>query len=800
MKKRSYAIAAVVLLIAIVAPFVLGACSVLSLTLKRPTLSYADGVVEWGAVGYANSYSVSLYADDDGAVGDKISGPETVTNTNYVIRDYGIVWIGVKAVSSRQFFEDSAEAFLRVEKKDTSSDVTVPDDPVKPDDPTEPDDPSVPDKPTDPSEGSDALPSSAPDLGLPAGAVRKFNYVVYGGDGISVAMTDNTDKVTRLFVNGGELVGGWRYDSANNAVELEKDLFSDISAGIDTEFTAMTESGEIFDFYVTVTNKSKMPAGIDLPSYGAYLFCKNASDASEGVKVAFDSSASVQAVSMDGTKVQYTTANYSLTSTSVTFKEKYLASLGYGLHEAELFTTNGIIDFYLFVYSTSIMCYDLYYEFDDCYPSLVLGWSVDYPIDKFEVVVNGTVYSDENYPERFDGNTFDLTGLCVGSISASVRSYVDGVATPAVSASLAYADNTSKIAAYLDKEQGFEYLGEKHNRYIDSDEEMDLLAYYMILYNDDLPTRVFNTVSGEKEMTYVEVFVDPSLGVSDASDVMRIFAESCAKYKESIKYSYAALGMADGAYCLGMLMVSQNDALYDSTTQYSEAEENEFHLTRSTRASDFDDFAINDRKEVSVESSDQLFFAAEAGYQPVPVAGSVAENLYKLAKDVCRAWIDDSMTDYEKVHAIYDWLGKNVIYDHNIVKEMGNIQPSSSLYNKFYSYDSFYLEGVFENGVAVCNGIAKSFVLLCSIEGISAVKVNGTVSSGAHAWNKVYINGKWYLIDSTWSNQNDEKTRTEGFTHDYLFMMSAEAASRNEQTADTLGYYCGDVLIGDNFR
>lgn len=799
MKKRSYVIAAVVLLIAIVAPFVLGACSAFSLTLKRPTLSYVDGVVEWGAVGYANSYAVTIYADDDGNVGEKISGPETVTNTNYVIKYYGVFWIGVKAVSSRRFFDDSPEALLRIEKKDTSSDVTVPEDPTKPDEPVDPSDPTKPDEPTDPPEGGDVLPSNAPDPDLPAGAVGKYNYVVSGGEGISVALTENTDRVTRLFANGGELANGWRYDSANNAVELESDLFEGISSGIDTGFTAITESGKVFDFYVTVTSVSKTPAGIDLPSYGAYLFCKNSSDASKGVMATFDSAASVQAVSMDGTKVQYTTSNYSLTSTSVTFKEKYLASLCYGLHEVELFTTNGIIDFYLFVYSTSIKCYDLYYEFDDSYPSLVLGWSVDYPIDKFEVVVNGTVYSDADYPERFDGNSFDLTGLCDGAISASVKSYVNGVDTPAVSASLAYADNTAKIASYLDKQQGFEYLGEKYNRYIDSEEEMDVLAYYMILYNDELPTKVFNTVSGDKEMTYVEVFLDSSLGVTDASDAMKIFAESCAKYKESIKYSYAAQGLADGAYCLGMLMVSQNEALYDSTTEYSEETENVFHLTRSTRSADFDDFAINDRAEVVVESSDQLFFAAEAGYKPVPVAGSVAERLYKLAKDVCRTWIDDSMTDYEKVHAIYDWLGKNVIYDYNIVKEMGNIQPSSSLYNKFYSYDSFYLEGVLENGVAVCNGIAKSFVLLCAIEGITAVKVNGTVSSGAHAWNKVRVNGKWYIVDSTWSNRKDEKTKTEGFTHDYLFMTSAEASSRNELTTDTLGYYCGDTLIGDNF-
>lgn len=463
----------------------------------------------------------------------------------------------------------------------------------------------------------------------------------------------------------------------------------------------------------------------------------------------------------------------------------------------ELFTTGGITDFYVFVYSSSIMCYDLAYDFDSRYPAVYLTWKVDYPVDAFEVILDGASYSSREYPDRFDGNTFDLTGL-IGSdntCSACVKSFVDGLDTPATSATAVYADNTAQLKDYLDYSKGFAYLGETFNRYVDSEEEMDVLAFYMILYNYELDTTDFNTTSGSKTMSYMDVYLDPSLGVNSASSAMSLFAESCGKYKESIKYNYAAVKLSDGAYRIGISMTSKNEALYDSTTKYSESSSNEFHLYISDRPSGFDDFAINSRKGVSVSTSDQLFFAIEAGYRPLPVAGSVAEKLYELAKDVCRTYIDDGMTDYEKVHTIYDWLGKNVIYDYNIVSEMAGILPSDAAYNRFYSYDSFYLEGVLENGVAVCNGIAKTFVVLCGIEGITALKVNGQASGGAHAWNKVLVNGKWYIVDSTWSNRKSSGYK-EAFTHEYLFMTTSQSASdRTEQTSDTIDYYCGDRLL-----
>ena len=56
---------------------------------------------------------------------------------------------------------------------------------------------------------------------------------------------------------------------------------------------------------------------------------------------------------------------------------------------------------------------------------------------------------------------------------------------------------------------------------------------------------------------------------------------------------------------------------------------------------------------------------------------------------------------------------------------------------------------------SLSQGLAKAFVVLCSIEGIDSIKVNGRLEGKDYSWNKVYIdieddnvNGKqWYAVD-----------------------------------------------------
>ena len=89
------------------------------------------------------------------------------------------------------------------------------------------------------------------------------------------------------------------------------------------------------------------------------------------------------------------------------------------------------------------------------------------------------------------------------------------------------------------------------------------------------------------------------------------------------------------------------------------------------------------------------------------------------------------------------------------------------------------MEGVFgytSNGkfsekerVAICDGLSKAFLCLTRIEGIDSIKVSGTTDGGAHAWNKVEVNNRWYMVDITWGNALAKDNR-EYLNHNYLMV------------------------------
>ena len=156
----------------------------------------------------------------------------------------------------------------------------------------------------------------------------------------------------------------------------------------------------------------------------------------------------------------------------------------------------------------------------------------------------------------------------------------------------------------------------------------------------------------------------------------------------------------------------------------------------SSRPNNFDGFAIESiDKTISVSTSDQLYYAMQYGYRPIPVSGSQAELVYEAAKDILRQIIDDTMTDFEKVEAMYAWMTTNIAYDY-----------LATILNPPGGYNAYYAEGALLDKKAVCGGYAKAFVILANIEGIQTIHVLGT----SHAWNKVFINGAWYIIDTTW--------------------------------------------------
>lgn len=147
-----------------------------------------------------------------------------------------------------------------------------------------------------------------------------------------------------------------------------------------------------------------------------------------------------------------------------------------------------------------------------------------------------------------------------------------------------------------------------------------------------------------------------------------------------------------------------------------------------------------------VKTEDELIAAAQRVRKPLFYVNSSLRPLYNKVLMVLNTIIQNDMSDYERVLAIYDYISYYTVYDFELLK-----QYEQDKYSVSNSNPSFSIKGVLNNSKAVCQGFANIFSLMCSIEGIENVIITGEAGENSlpHAWNKVKLDGKWYAVDST---------------------------------------------------
>lgn len=201
----------------------------------------------------------------------------------------------------------------------------------------------------------------------------------------------------------------------------------------------------------------------------------------------------------------------------------------------------------------------------------------------------------------------------------------------------------------------------------------------------------------------------------------------------------------------------------------------DYDMLDTTYSVDTYDFASDNRfLYTEVSTTEELYWAIENKVTPLPVEGSRAERIYNEAKETILSIVSDEMTDFEKTLSIFDWICINTVYDHTTYDK--SIYPTQCA--------CYYLEGVFDNGVAVCDGFSKTFSLMCNMLGIDAIRVTGDADAGdgagGHAWNKVLLDkdttdnipAQYYVVDITWTEIYSSSTN-EILSHRY-FLISDE--------------------------
>lgn len=160
-----------------------------------------------------------------------------------------------------------------------------------------------------------------------------------------------------------------------------------------------------------------------------------------------------------------------------------------------------------------------------------------------------------------------------------------------------------------------------------------------------------------------------------------------------------------------------------------------------------------------------------------------------------------SGTDEEKLKQIHDWILNGAEYD-----DTNGVSNIRSIY------------GAIIQKKCVCAGFAFAYKYVADLAGLNTIYVSGVGTDGAkspepHAWNHVYVNGMWVLVDLTWdlnaryemvvdeenvtSYQNDDGTVVTEYTYksvpvknyDYLFAdIIQESVSGRHVSTEEYGF------------
>ena len=292
-----------------------------------------------------------------------------------------------------------------------------------------------------------------------------------------------------------------------------------------------------------------------------------------------------------------------------------------------------------------------------------------------------------------------------------------------------------------------------------------------------------NTYADQEEKVIHEGHIDESQLIStgglpepttkEINDLLQVTIQS------SIQYSTQGSSINNSAMTLEEYVKSQL-LLKKSTINISA-----FNLPSSDLQKVFIAILNNNPELFFVATSYSYYTSGSYTYSIEPMYASYDEQKFNIETRKLLSKIQDDMSDLEKVIFVHDYLAVDIAYDYdNYLKEEKGI---GSIPDECHN-----VEGSIINKVAVCDGYASAFKYYMSQLGIKCNLVIG----GNHAWNQVYLNGKWYFVDVTFDDPVwDLLGRVQ---HDYL-LQSADVF-KDDYTWDQSKYeYCNDTTYDNKF-
>lgn len=331
---------------------------------------------------------------------------------------------------------------------------------------------------------------------------------------------------------------------------------------------------------------------------------------------------------------------------------------------------------------------------------------------------------------------------------------------------------------------------------------MNNLYGFVVMYKDETTNpdvRETFVLANNKLISFKGRFVSASEGIglfeyvttADAeSDVLRqspllrygyITAEGKVldKYKDYMGTEYEfveARPFSEGIAAVAVNDVDKKPKYYDRWA-YLKADGTWLRQTDMNKAGDFKDGVawidsmidgygyIDKANEWVIEPFELGFKPAkvDAEYESAHYLERLTADEYKFvveeSKKIVNTIVKPSMTDRQKLEAIYGYITAKVRYDHENYGANNIPRASYSLY------------GALKYNISVCEGYSELLDFLLLLSGVESEILVGTINSSGigHAWNVVTLEGKTYNVDATW-DEGKAKSKWMFYLKDDAFM------------------------------
>jgi len=186
----------------------------------------------------------------------------------------------------------------------------------------------------------------------------------------------------------------------------------------------------------------------------------------------------------------------------------------------------------------------------------------------------------------------------------------------------------------------------------------------------------------------------------------------------------------------------------------------------------------------------QLFVQAQTKTHPyAAIDNRVMKIQARTADSLALKLTSVYKTEKEKARAIFRWITENIAYD------VEGYHRSALIYAGLWSpgvstdvaviekdYNDKIVQKVLKERRAICDGYSRLFKTLCDNAGIKCNIITGyirwssdsigLVTARRHAWNAVFIENSWRLIDATWASgycNNEATIFTKSFDDFFYF-------------------------------